>query len=168
MTRPRHVDEWQRLPQRDRDAFTGFLRVHRDLVPRLDADLERAHGISLSSYDLLVKLSHAPPEGRSMSELAEAALVTASGVTRIVERLERDGLAARSRGAGDERRTYARITGAGLDLLARATPGHLDAIRELFLDRLSVEDREQLAGIFTRLRAHPAGLRPLPRGRGRA
>jgi hypothetical protein len=54
---PAHLREWQRIPRRDRDAFTGLLRVHRDLVPRLDADLERAFGISLSSYDLLVKLA---------------------------------------------------------------------------------------------------------------
>jgi len=165
---PRHLRDWQRIAKRDRDAFTGLLRVHRELVPRLDGDLERAHGLSLSSYDILVKLSHGGDEGRGMGDLADAALVTASGVTRIVERLERDGLAERSRAPDDERRTVVRITSAGLDLLARATPFHLAGVRELFLDRLSVDEREQLASIFGRLRAHPAPAGPRPRGRGRS
>ena len=103
-----------------------------------------------------------------MGELAEAALVTASGITRIVERLERDGLAERVRGRQDERRTFVRITPAGLDVLAQATPFHLAGVRELFLDRLTVEEREQLASIFGRLRAHPAAPGPRPRGRGRS
>jgi DNA-binding MarR family transcriptional regulator len=94
--------------------------------------------------------------------------VTASGVTRIVERLERAGLATRSRSPLDERRTLVRITDAGLDLLAQATSFHLEGVRRLFIDRLTVEQREQLAAIFDHLRAHPPAQGPQPRGRGRA
>src|SRR6185437_2617270 len=109
-----HLLEFNRLDPDDRAAWLGFLRVYARIVKQLDAELERAHGLSLSSYDVLVQLSLAPGDEMRMSELAAAALLGRAGITRLVERLERDGLVERHPGERDSRQVFARVTERGL------------------------------------------------------
>src|SRR5215212_5908909 len=73
-------------------AWRGLLRVHTALVKALDAELAAAHNLPLSSYEVLITLESAPNRKRRMAELADSVLLSRSGMTRLVDRLERDGL----------------------------------------------------------------------------
>ena len=129
-------------------AWSGFLRGHAHIVRALDAELEREHGLPLSSYDVLIQLSLAPGRRLRMFELADAVVLSRSGLTRLVDRLERCGFVERERGEADLRQMYARLTDRGLQVVADATPTHIAGIKERFLDRLSDEQMEQLTAIW--------------------
>jgi DNA-binding MarR family transcriptional regulator len=116
-------------------AWRGFLRVHAALARELDRELEAEHGLSLSSYEVLLFLRDAPDAMLRMSELADSVLLSQSGVTRLVDRLEREGLVERVRCEFDRRGLYARLTAAGAAKLAEARPTHLRGVRERFLER---------------------------------
>src|SRR5579884_2249867 len=77
-------------------AWRGMLRVHAAILRELDAELESAHGLPVTSYDVLVNLASAPEQRMRMRDLADAVLLSRSGVTRLVDRLERDGLIERA------------------------------------------------------------------------
>src|SRR5687768_9300219 len=83
------------LAENELAAWRGFLEAHARLVRELDAELLREHSLSLSSYDVLVQLAHSPDRRLRMSELAESVLLTPSGLTRLVDRLCREGLVER-------------------------------------------------------------------------
>ena len=129
-------------------AWAGFLMGHAQIVRALDAELEREHGLPLSSYDVLIQLSLVPDRRLRMFELADAIVLSRSGLTRLVDRLERAGLVERERGEVDPRQMYARVTDRGLEVLADATPTHIAGIKERFLERLSDEQTKQLAAIW--------------------
>ena len=142
---------WSDLAPDQQEAWFGFLRVHATTVRALDEDLERAHGLPLSSYDVLVQLARGPSGGRQMWELADAVVLTRSGLTRLVERLEREGLVERCRAEDDARRVYAQITRRGRKRLKEASATHVAGIRRLFLERLSPDQVEMLAGAWRQL-----------------
>src|SRR4051812_5903890 len=125
-----------RLDETELGAWRGFLRAHAALVRQLDAELQAAHGLSLSSYEVLLLLASAPQRRQRMSELANATLITLGGVTRLVDRLERDGLVRRERCASDARGIEAVLTDEGLQRLRAAAPTHRAGIRERFLAHL--------------------------------
>jgi len=125
-------------------AWRGLLRAHATLVRELDAELESAHGISLSAYEVLLLLHEAPERRLRMSELAESALLSLSGMTRLVDRLVRAGLVERERCLADRRVTYARPTRAGSALFKAARTTHLRGVRERFLAHFSDADLTRL------------------------
>src|SRR3954451_13825536 len=84
-------------------AWTGMVRVYDRLMHELDAELERAHGISLAEFDVLLQLSEAPERRMRMADLAEAVLLTRSGISRLVDRLEARGFVERVRCPSDAR-----------------------------------------------------------------
>jgi DNA-binding MarR family transcriptional regulator len=132
-------------------AWRGFLRVHAALVKELDAELETRHGIPLSSYEVLIALADAPDQKLRMAELADWALLSRSGMTRLVDRLQKDGLLERTRCECDARGAYAQLTEKGRRLLAEARPAHRSEVRERFLRHLAEDELETLAGIWERL-----------------
>lgn len=132
-------------------AWRGFLRVHTSLVKQLDAELERAHGLPLSSYEVLINLQAAQGRRLRMADLAERSLLSRSGMTRLVDRLERQGLLKRDVCVDDARGCFAVLTEAGEDLLARARPTHLDGVRERFLAHMGPQDLEHLAELWERI-----------------
>jgi len=134
-------------------AWRGFLGTHAALIKALDAQLESAHGLPLTTYEVLVTLYHAPGRRLRMAELAEHAFLSRSGVTRLVDRLERDGLLRRELCSSDARGCFATLTEEGEALLATARPTHLDGVRRLFLSRLSRDDLEHLARIWDLIRS---------------
>lgn len=150
-----HRGAWLEIAPDRRAAWTGFLRVHAEVTGALDRDLEREHGLSLRSYDVLIQLSLASARGRRMSELADAVLLSRSGLTRLVERLERDGLVQRRAGERDPRQTFAAITQTGLEVLARTTPTHLRGVTERFLDQLTDAQAKQLAEMWLQVLDSP-------------
>ena len=132
-------------------AWRGFLRVHSALIKELDAELEAKHGIPLSSYEVLIALADAPSQQLRMAELADRALLSRSGMTRLVDRLQKQGLIARERCELDARGSFATLTEQGRRLLAEARPAHLAGVRERFLRNLSEAEMAALAEVWERL-----------------
>jgi DNA-binding MarR family transcriptional regulator len=133
-------------------AWRGLLRVHAGLVRELDAELYAAHDLPLSSYDVLIYLQAAPDKRLRMAELADSGLLSRSGVTRLVDRLVREGLIVRDTCESDGRGSFAVLTEAGEELLARARPTHLDGVRKRFLRHFSEEELRTLADFWERVR----------------
>jgi DNA-binding MarR family transcriptional regulator len=125
-------------------AWHAFIRAHARVVRLLEAELEAEQGLTLPAYEVLAHLSEAPGRRLRMSSLAGMSVVTPSGLTRVVDRLVREGLVERQRCAGDARVVYAVLTDAGLDRVQAAYPTHLRGVREHLVDRLS---RRQLNAI---------------------
>lgn len=132
-------------------AWRGLLRVHAALFKALDAELESAHGVPLSSYEVLIFLRSAPERKLRMADLAERVLLSRSGMTRLVDRLERDGLLAREQCSADARGCYATLTERGEAFLEEARPTHLAGIRERFLRHFSAAELELLGECWERV-----------------
>jgi DNA-binding MarR family transcriptional regulator len=141
-------------------AWRGMLRVHASLLRAMDADMSAAHGIGLRSYEVLLHLGEAPDERLRMSELSESVLLSASGVSRLVDRLERDGLVRRERCSEDGRGYWTVLTPAGRRKLAEARPTHLDGVRRLFLSHFGAGDLARLAGYWDRVLPGAAASAP--------
>ena len=144
-------DPGRQLDPLELDAWRGLLRIHRDVVGRLDTELDRDHGLPLSAYEVLMYLTDADDGRLRMGELAHALLLSRSGLTRLVDRLERQGLVNRERCDDDARGYFAQLTPAGQRLLAKARPAHLAGVREHFLSRLSEGDLRALAQAWSRV-----------------
>jgi len=132
-------------------AWRGLLRVHAALFKALDAELEAEHGVPLTSYEVLISLQAAPEQKLRMADLAERVLLSRSGMTRLVDRLEREGLLAREQCSIDARGCYAALTPRGRAFLDRARPTHLAGVRERFLRHFSGPELELLAECWERV-----------------
>jgi DNA-binding MarR family transcriptional regulator len=141
------------LDEEELGAWRGMLRAHAALTKALDADLTREHDLPLSSYEVLLFLNDSDDGRMRMSELADSVLLSRSGLTRLVDRLERDGLLRRERCESDARGWFAEITPKGRELFAVARKTHLDGVRELFLSRFTRAELRTLGGLWERLQA---------------
>jgi DNA-binding MarR family transcriptional regulator len=137
-------------------AWRGMLETHSALVAELDAELERDHGLPLTSYEVLMYLGDSEHGKLRMGELADHLLLSRSGITRLVDRLERQGLVERQPCEDDGRGYYAVLTDRGGDKLRIARPDHLAGVRRHFLDPLDPDDLDALFRAWERL----AGQRP--------
>lgn len=142
-----------RLSPVELEAWGGFLRTHFALRRELERRLLNQQGLLMSGYGVLLRLAWAASEGQRMSELAEEAMMTSGGLTRLADRLERDGLITRTRSRDDLRGYTARITPAGSRLLRRANEQHLADVRQLFLDHLTKDELRVLADVWQRVNA---------------
>jgi DNA-binding MarR family transcriptional regulator len=133
------------------NAWRGMLRVHSATIAALDAELEREHGLPLTSYEVLLHLAESESGELRMGELAERVLLSRSGLTRLVDRLARRGLVERRNCEVDRRGSFARLTDAGRERFRQARPTHLRGVREHFLDRLDERDRRNLAAAWAKL-----------------
>jgi len=140
-------------------AWQGFLRAHAALVKTLDSELEAAHGLALSSYEVLAALDCAPERRMRMCDLAERALLSRSGLTRLVDRLERGGLIARACCDDDARGSFAVLTSTGARALGAARTTYLAAVRRRFLDQFDEADRARLGSGWARVLAANADAR---------
>jgi DNA-binding MarR family transcriptional regulator len=134
-----------RLSPTELRAWQGFLRTAARLERVLDADLKGAHGLSGNDYDVLIQLGLAPLRRLRLTTLAEQVLMSASGVSRLVDELESQGLVARERREDDARSFDIVLTPTGRTRLRAANRAHLKRVRELFLDRLSDAQLQALA-----------------------
>jgi DNA-binding MarR family transcriptional regulator len=139
------------LSPRELAAWRGFLKVHAALTRALDAELAAAHGIPLSSYEVLLFLQSVPGGEMRMSDLADSVLLSRSGLTRLVDRLESAGLLERRQCSSDARGYHAAITSAGRRAFRDARATHLAGVRQRFLRHLSDEELARLATIWDRV-----------------
>jgi DNA-binding MarR family transcriptional regulator len=128
-----------------------MLRAHAALTRELDAQLAREHKLPLSSYEVLLFLADAPNGRMRMAELAESVLLSRSGLTRLVDRLEREGLLKRKPCESDARGFFAEITPKGRRLFDAARRTHLDGVRSLFLSRFSRDELRALGALWQKL-----------------
>jgi DNA-binding MarR family transcriptional regulator len=117
-------------------AWRALARVVIILPRLMDAELLRRGNLTLNEYTVLMVLSESPERSRRMNDLIGEVLITPSGLTRLMERLERQGMVTRRKASSDARGQIAELTDAGLDLLRKAWPGHLDDVRRIVLDNL--------------------------------
>lgn len=132
-------------------AWRAFLEAHSAVVDVLAAELDAEHDLPLSWYDVLVHLSEAPDRQLRMQELAERILLSKSGLTRLVQRMESDGLVERMPCDDDRRGIWAVMTDAGYARLKEAAPVHLDGVRRHFADLLSDDEAAVLAAALDRI-----------------
>jgi DNA-binding MarR family transcriptional regulator len=132
-------------------AFARLLHAHASLTRRLSAQLEAEHGLTISDYEVLLRLSRAPERRLKRCELAESVLLTPSGITRLLDGLEATGLVGRAQCEGDRRVTYAVLTDEGEETFRRVSSEHLAAIEAAFGERLDREETGRLAGLLGRL-----------------
>jgi len=118
------------------DAWTSLLAAHATLMRQLEADLEKETGLALADFDVLAQLAGAGGSMR-MSELAERALISRSGMTRRVTRLFNEGLVCRSDVETDARAVVVALTDAGVTRLKETAPVHVRGIAELFVGKLN-------------------------------
>src|SRR3954469_5144279 len=110
------------------DAWRTFLVAHARLTRRLDDELQAAHGLSLAEYDALLQIASAPNRRVRMNVLAERVILSRSGITRLVDRLEAAGSVERSACASDARGQEAVLTAPGLSRLRLAARTHLEGV----------------------------------------
>jgi DNA-binding MarR family transcriptional regulator len=137
------------------DAWRLFLRGHSSIVRQMDADLIASHGLTLSDYEVLLRLSQASDRRMRRVDLAQGVVLTQSGITRLLAGLEKAGWVARVSCAIDRRVVYAELTDSGYAKLRDAAKTHLGGIRTLFASRFSDQELVTLAGLLERLASAP-------------
>ena len=125
------------LSETELRAWQALLHAHHEVIRRLDDELRGEHGLSLTDYDVLLRLARAPDRRLRMTELADRVLMSASGLTRMVDRLVDEGFVRRDRFDGDARVMLAQLTERGRRALRRAARTHLRGIHEHVTGRLS-------------------------------
>jgi DNA-binding MarR family transcriptional regulator len=141
----------RQLDERELRAWRGMLRAHAALTKALDADLDAEHDLPLSSYEVLLYLNDAEGGRMRMRDLAASVILSRSGLTRLADRLEREGLIGRESCPSDARGSYAVITPAGVAKLAAARATHLAGVRSLFLQHFSEDELDVLGDAWDRV-----------------
>jgi DNA-binding MarR family transcriptional regulator len=144
------------------EAWKGFVRSHSAITRQMDADLIASHGLTLSDYEVLLRLSQAPDQRMRRVDLAEGVLLTQSGITRLLAGLEKAGWVERASCESDGRVVYAQLTDAGNAKFRAAARTHLEGIRTLFADHFARDELETLAALLGRLPLRPGGTECVP------
>jgi DNA-binding MarR family transcriptional regulator len=146
-------------PERPRsaelDAWVGLLRAHAAVTRQFNRELIESHGLTINDVEVLMHLGRAEGGRLRRVDLAAGVLLTASGITRLLDGLEKSGLVCKASCSADARVTYAEITPAGRAILARAEGSHLAAVRTLFAERFSAEELVSLSTLLHRLPLAP-------------
>jgi DNA-binding MarR family transcriptional regulator len=133
------------------DAWRALMRGQATLAHELETDLEAANGLPLRSFTVLFELEQVPGRRLRMSELAEAAGLSRSGLSRLIDRLVADGLIERAECCDDGRGSFAVLTRRGQARLDAARGTHSEAIRRLFVGRFTSAELRQLSGFLGRI-----------------
>jgi DNA-binding MarR family transcriptional regulator len=143
-------------------AFAALVRAHAAATRRLSAQLSADHGLTLSDYEVLLRLARADERRMRRVDLADQVLLTASGITRLLDGLEQSGFVERAACASDRRVVYAVLTEAGFDKLREASRSHLTQIDSLFRTRLDEDELSALTTLLGRLDEDDDGLQCAP------
>jgi DNA-binding MarR family transcriptional regulator len=132
-------------------AFISFVRAHASVVRGLDRELVADHGLTINDYEVLLRLARAPDRMMRRVDLAQQVLLTPSGITRLLDGLQRCGFVEKEACDSDARVVYAKLTDAGREKLKQATEDHVGSIRRLFGERLSEQELRMLCDFLDRL-----------------
>ncbi|MEX5295436.1 MarR family transcriptional regulator [Kocuria sp. CPCC 205268] len=139
------MTETRWLSPEERDAWLALVSIMFTLPGSIESQLQAEADLSLAEYLVLAMLSEAPDRRRRMSDLAAVTNTSQSRLSRIVARLERDGLVVRTGGEQDKRVVLAEITDRGLERVEQVAPGHVEHVRRTVIDRLTPVQVHQLA-----------------------
>lgn len=126
------------------EAWRGLLFAHAKVLRALESDMTEQHGLPITWFDLLSRLSQAPNQRLRMHELEEASLFTRSGITRLADRLEEAGLVRRERSADDRRGVYVALTSLGTARIQEVWPDHINSVERHFGRYLDSDDATAL------------------------
>jgi DNA-binding MarR family transcriptional regulator len=132
-------------------AFAALLRSYGRLTRELNAGLIADHGLTINDYEVLLHLARAPDRRLRRVDLSERVVLTASGITRLLDGLEAAGLVERESCSTDRRAVYAVLTERGLERLREASGSHITQIDGLFAQTLDEAEQATLAGLLERL-----------------
>ena len=133
------------------EAFVALLRAHASLTRQLSAQLTLEHELTLSDLEVLLRLSRAPDQRMRRVDLADQVLLSASGVTRLLVGLERQGYVERAACASDRRVVYAVLTDSGLERLRIAATSHFGQVDAYVGSRLEADELASLTQLLDRL-----------------
>jgi DNA-binding MarR family transcriptional regulator len=133
------------------EAFVRLVRANAAVTRQLSAQLSADHGLNLSAYEALLSLARAPESRMRRVDLANGLLLTAGGVTRLLDGLEREGFVARENCSSDRRVSYAVLTEGGRDKLREASKSHTRQIRELLGGTFDEDELARLVALLDRL-----------------
>lgn len=131
-------------------VWRTFLRAHAQAIRELERELLDETGMPLGWYDVLLQLAEAPDRRLRMAELADRVLLSRSGLTRLIDRLQAEGLVRREPSPDDARGTYTVLTADGFGRLRAAAPVHLAGIRKYWLTHFSDEELRTIGALFAR------------------
>jgi DNA-binding MarR family transcriptional regulator len=132
-------------------AFVALVRTHAAVTRQLNAQLTRDHGLTINDYEVLLRLSRAEDRRMRRVDLAGEVLLTASGITRLLDGLEKSGFVERASCDSDRRVVYAVLTDAGREKLRSASTSHVAQIEELFAARLEEAEQADFASLLERV-----------------
>jgi DNA-binding MarR family transcriptional regulator len=132
-------------------VWRSFLRAHAEVMRELERELLAETGMPLGWYDVLLQLAEAPGRRLRMAELADRVLLSRSGLTRLIDRLQAEGLVRREPSPDDARGTFTVLTTEGMHRLRLAAPVHLAGIRKHWLAHFSDSELRELGGLLARV-----------------
>ena len=132
-------------------AFVALVRAHSSATRTLSSQLTADHGLTINDYEVLLRLARAPDRRLRRVDLAEQVLLTASGITRLLDGLEQSGLVERGSCATDRRVVYAVLTDAGLAKMREASKSHVAQVDELFTEYFGEEELEAVGDLLSRI-----------------
>ena len=132
-------------------AWRLFLQTYRRVVDELSDELEERQGLPLAWYDVLIQLYRSPEHRLRMNELAGSILLSKSGLTRLIDRMEKVGMVERASCPTDRRGSFAVLTPRGEEVFKEAAPIHLEGIARHFTDHLTPEEAGTMVGAFERI-----------------
>lgn len=132
-------------------AWRAFLTAHARITDVLARELREGTELPLTWYDVLVQLSEAPERRLRMQELADRVLLSKSGLTRLIDRMQQDGYVTRYPCEDDRRGTFAQMTDEGYATIRRAAPTHMEGIVDHFADLVTDEEADVLADVLGRI-----------------
>ena len=141
----------EHLSEQHLAAWRAFLKAHATIINLIERDLAEAKRPPLSTYDVLIELCEASEHRLRMHELAERVVLSRSGLTRLVDRLEAEGLLIRDRCGTDRRGAFAVITEKGIEALQQTWPIYARGIAEYFAQWLTLEEAKLLESAFSRI-----------------
>ena len=133
------------------ETFAEFLKAHAIVVRQLNQELVNEHGLTINDYEVLLRLSRADDRMMRRVDLAEQVLLSPSGITRLLEGLERAGYVEKKACKSDARVSYAHLTDAGYEKLRECSRTHVAGIQRLFLDHFDADEQERLTELFARV-----------------
>ncbi len=135
-------------------AWEAFVFAHAAIVGRIERDLAHKGHISLTWYDVLAALSDAPDHRLRLHELAQEVVLSRSGLTRLLDRMESGGLIRREPSVDDRRGAFAVMTATGEATLLRTWPSYAEGIRRYFSDCLTESEKQAIAKALRRVRSN--------------
>lgn len=148
---PSTPKEHEFLDPEEWKSWGAVMMLHRSVLQRLDSELERAHDLAVTEFDVLITLYNAPEQRLRMSTLAERVLLSPAGATHLVTRLERDRLVRREVDASDRRKWFAVLTDAGDAKLRAARGTHNEVLRQTLFAATTKAERRTLVRLWGRL-----------------